>query len=52
MLEFTDSQNMTPLLIASKYGNTESVKLLLKEGANPYVSCSQLNNPLHYAVIK
>mmetsp|Transcript_40376 Transcript_40376/g.38855 ORF Transcript_40376/g.38855 Transcript_40376/m.38855 type:complete len:93 (-) Transcript_40376:981-1259(-) len=51
VLEFTNTSNMTPLLIAAKYGKQEQAVALLKEGANPYVSCCLLNNPLHYAAI-
>ncbi|CDW82347.1 ankyrin repeat [Stylonychia lemnae] len=51
IFDFTDNQNMTPLLIAAKNNNLEIVKFLVKEGANLYVYCSQLQNCLHYAVI-
>lgn len=51
VLEFTDYQNMTPLLVAAKSNHIEVVKYLIDEGANVYASCSQMQNALHYAVI-
>lgn len=36
-LEFTDNNNMSPLLIAAKYNNTSIVKFLCLEKANPFV---------------
>ena len=34
--EFTDNQNMTPLLIAAKHNNFEILKLLINDGVNVY----------------
>jgi ankyrin repeat protein len=37
ILEFTDNDHMTPLLIAAKSNNAWIVKMLIKEGANIFV---------------
>ncbi len=50
ILDFTDSDNLTPLLIAAKFENLGVMKLLVSEGANLYCQCSLLQNVLHYAV--
>ena len=51
ILDFTDSENLTPLLLASKFESLGVMKLLVSEGANLYCNCSLLQNALHYAVI-
>lgn len=36
-LEYTDRENLTPLLIAAKDNHFEIVKFLIESKANPYV---------------
>ena len=45
-----DEQKCTPLHLACKKGNIESVVLLLTNGANIYAQDFRLWTPLHYAV--
>lgn len=40
--EFTDFQNMTPLLIAAKNNHFDILKFLINEGANVYAQCQML----------
>lgn len=47
----TDSQGTTPLIFASKLGNTEMVKLLLKYHANKNIKDKQGNTAFEYAVL-
>ncbi|MEI3790387.1 MULTISPECIES: ankyrin repeat domain-containing protein [Chryseobacterium] len=47
----TDSQGTTPLIFASKLGNTEMVKLLVKYKANKTVKDKQGNTAFEYAVL-
>ena len=51
ILENTSWENFTLLLIAAKYSNLETFKLLLEKGCNLYASCIKMQNSLHYAVI-
>ncbi|MDP9961237.1 ankyrin repeat domain-containing protein [Chryseobacterium lathyri] len=46
-----DSQGTTPLIFASKLGNTEMVKLLVKYKANKTVKDKQGNTAFEYAVL-
>lgn len=50
-VNFTDSDNMTPLITAAKHGHTNAVELLLKNKANPNnVTKSEKNSALIFAV--
>lgn len=51
LIEFTDSSSLTPILVATKNNNLSILKLIVAEGGNLYVHCSQLQNALHQAVI-
>lgn len=51
ILENTSWENFTLLLMAAKYNNLETFKLLLDRGCNLYSSCIKMQNSLHYAVI-
>ena len=44
-----DEQKCTPLHLACKRGNKESVALLLQSGANIYAQDFRQWNPLHYS---
>lgn len=46
-----DSQGTTPLIFASKLGNTEMVKLLLKYNADKNIKDKQGNTAFEYAVL-
>lgn len=47
----TDSQGTTPLIFASKLGNTEMVKLLLKYHADKNIKDKQGNTAFEYAML-
>ena len=51
MLEFTNRDSQTPLLLAAKYNNLPIVTLLHDEGANLYSTDALMQNVLHYAVL-
>lgn len=48
-IEWMDDQKCTPLHLACKKGNLESVALLLNHGAFIYAPDFRQWNPLHYA---
>ena len=41
----------TPLLLAAKFDKLSVFNKLLSLGAQLYVNCTQLCNPLHYAIM-
>ena len=48
--ECESTEKMTPLLLATKFDHYEVFEYLISLGCNPFVSCTQLMNPLHYAI--
>lgn len=51
VIENTNFNNFTPLLIAAKYDQVQAFNTLVNVGADIQVCCTSLNNPLHYAVM-
>jgi ankyrin repeat protein len=49
-LDFCSTQNMTPLLLATKNNNIFVALKLIEEGSNIYVQDNKLQNLLHYSI--
>ena len=48
--ECESAEKMSPLLLAVKFDHFDIFEYLVSLGCNPFVSCTLLMNPLHYAI--
>jgi len=50
LLDVVDERDRTPLIMATQYGYTSLVRLLLRHGCDPYAEDDHGHNALYYAV--
>lgn len=51
VLEFTNLDSMTPVILAAKYNNLLCAIMLVEEGANIHVVDNKMQNVLFYAIM-